>query len=148
MSSSPARNRRGQLWRVIGSEPYNSFLRNRYADIKPVDAGPLYIITCGDKGIIKPHTSPTGVIFRDGSYLRIFEKWSVTEDSPLAYSYHYQIPHGTSIRYEKDPKRAATDHPVHHLHISELGKKIRLPTGEVRCEEILQMIFQQFVMPR
>jgi len=81
----------------MGSEPYNSLLRDRYADIKPMDARTFYTISCG-KGIIKPHTPPTGVIFSDSSFLRIFEKWAVRDNNLLVYSYHYQIPHGISIR--------------------------------------------------
>jgi len=131
----------------MGSEPYNSLLRDRYADIKPMDARTFYTISCG-KGIIKPHTPPTGVIFSDSSFLRIFEKWAVRDNNLLVYSYHYQIPHDISIRYDKDSERVAPDHPEHHLQTSGLGKRIRLPTGEVRCEEVLQLIFEQFVGPK
>jgi hypothetical protein len=132
----------------MSSEPYNSLLKNRYADIKPHDARTFYIISCGEKGIIKPHTPATGVVFIDGSFLTIFEKWAVRDNRLIAYSYRYQIPGDISIRYDKDSDHIAADHPEHHLQTSGLGENIRLPTAEVRCEEVLQLIFEQFVGPK
>jgi hypothetical protein len=72
----------------MSSEPYNSLLKHRYAEIKPVESKTFYTISCGEKGIIKPDTPPTGVVFKDGSFLRIFEKWSAGTNSLLEYSYH------------------------------------------------------------
>ena len=137
-----------ELRRVLHSEAYNRLLKHRLAVIKPVEAKTLYTISCGRKGIIEPDTSPMGAIFIDGSFLRIFEKWTVKDDRLLEYSYHYQVPHGISIRYEKDSESASASHPEHHLQTSSVGDDIRLPTGEVRCEEVLRMIFEQFVTPK
>ena len=148
MSSSPARNRRREIWRVLSSEPYNSMLKNKDPQIKPDDKRRSYTVACGNKGMIWPDTPATGVIFSDGTFLRIFEEWSTRDNSLLAYSYHYQIPYGSSIRYDMDPRVASARHPKHHLQTSEFGKNIRLPTGEVSCEEILEMIFEQFIRPK
>ena len=56
------RRRRQELWRVLSTEPYNGLLKIRYAHIKPVDAKSFYTVSCGDKGIIGPDTTPTGVV--------------------------------------------------------------------------------------
>lgn len=148
MSSSPARTRRREIQRIISSGSYNSLLKYPDPIIKPVDTRRFYTVACGAKGIITADSPPTGVIFSDGTFLRIFEKWSTRDDKLLTYSYHYQIPYGISIRYDKDSENVSESHPEHHLQSSGIGEKIRLPTGEVRCEEVLQMIFEQFVMPK
>ena len=148
MSSSPARDRRRQISRVLSREPYNGLLKNRSPIIKPKDRRAFYAVSCGAKGIIEPDTPPTGAIFNDGSFLRIFEKWSTRDGGLLTYSYHYQIPHGLSIRYDKDPENASPAHPEHHLQTSGVGRDIKLPTGEILCEEVLRMIFEQFVGPK
>lgn len=148
MSSSPARTRRREIQRIISSEPYNSLLKYPDPIIKPDDRRRFYTVACGEKGIIKPDTPPMGVVFSDGTFLRIFEKWSTRDDRLLTYSYHYQIPYGISIRYDKDSENASDSHPEHHLQSSGIGEKIRLPTGEVRCEEVLRMIFEQFLIPK
>jgi len=36
-------------------------------------------------------------------------------------------------------------HPKHHLQTSALGEGVRLPTGEVSCEQVLELIAEQFV---
>jgi hypothetical protein len=147
VSPSPARRRRQELWRVLSAEPYNGLLKNRYAHIKPVDARSFYTISCGDKGIIGPDTPPTGVVFGDGSFLRLYEKWSSRTNTLLEYGYHYQIPHGLSIRYDMDPTAHSPAHPEHHIQTSAIGGDIRLPSGPVTCEAVLTMIFEQFLRP-
>jgi hypothetical protein len=146
MTSDPARARRQELWRVLRYGPYNKLLRGGWAQIKPEYFRHFYMISAG-KGRIGPETEPTGVIFSDGSFLRLFEKWRTRDNALLEYSYHYQVPNGVSVRYEMDSAAATPDHPEYHLHISELGDECRLPTGRVSGEEILQMIFEQFVGP-
>lgn len=147
MSPGPARDRRDQLWSFLSAEPYNGLLKSHYAYIEPLESTTFYTISCGKKGIIKPHSPPTGVVFKDGSFLRIFEKWSSSTGSPLEYTYHYQVPYGLSIRYDMDPARDTPDHPRHHIQASAVGKDIRMPTGEVTCEAVLTMIFEQFLRP-
>lgn len=145
MSPSPARRRRQELWRVLSAKPYNALLKNRYAHIKPEDARSFYTISCGDKGIIRPDTPPTGVVFNDGSFLRLFEKWSSRTNTLLEYGYHYQIPNGIWIRYDMDPTARSPAHPEHHIQTSAIGDDIRLPSGQVGCEAVLTMIFEQFL---
>jgi len=147
VSSSPARNRRREIWSILSSEPYNSLLKDKDPQIKPLDTRKTYTVACGSRGIIKPDTSATGVIFGDGTFLRIFEEWSTRDNSLLMYSYHYQIPNGPSLRYDMDPRAASASHPKYHLQTSEFGDDIRMPTGKVTCEEVLRMIFEQFVGP-
>lgn len=80
--------------------------------------------------------------------MRIFEKWSISENELLEYSYNYQVPYGVSIRYDMDTVNASATHTEHHMQISAIGEGIRLPTGMVRCEQVLQLIFEQFVAPK
>ena len=145
MSSRAAGNRRRQLWRIMSGEPYNGLLKYRHAVIKPLDAKTFYTISCGDVGIVRPDTPPTGVIFNDDSFLTIFERWSADTNSLLAYSYHYQVPHGLSIRYDMDPAASSAAHPKHHIQTSAIGSGIRMPTGQVTCEAVLTMVFEQFL---
>jgi hypothetical protein len=146
MTSDPARNRRKELWRVLSFGPYNKLLRYRTAQIKPESFRNFYMVSAG-KGRIGPESDPTGVIFTDGTFLTLFEKWQTRDGTLLEYSYHYQVPGGVSVRYEMDSARAAPGHPEYHLQTSALGEEYRLPTGRVSGEKILQMIFEQFVGP-
>lgn len=143
-----AKQRQGQLSSFLSAEPYNSLLKPRYVRFTPQAAKTFYTIACGGKGIIKPTTPPSGVIFEDGSFLNSYEKRSVQNDELLEYTHHYQMPDGLWIRYDKDTDNASADHPEHHLQANGIGKDTRLPTGEVSCEEILEMIFEQFVGPK
>lgn len=145
MAKRPSDRRRSQLQSFLSAEPYNSQLKYRHAVIQPVDSKTFFTISCGRKEIIKPHTPPTGVVFKDDSFLRIYEKWSVETGSLLEYNYHYQIPYGLSIRYDMDPAREARHHPRHHIQTSAIGEDIRMPSNEVMCEAVLQMIFEQFL---
>ena len=143
-----AKQRQGRLSSVLASEPYNSLLKDRYVRFTPQTANTFYTIACGDKGIVKPNTTPSGVVFGDGSFLNVYEKRSVQDDTLLEYTHHYQVPDGLSIRFDKDSDNASPSHPEHHLQTSRIGKDIRLPTGEVSCEQILELIFEQFVGPK
>jgi hypothetical protein len=145
VAKRPSDPRRSQLQSLLSAEPYNSKLKYRHAIVRPVDSKTFFTISCGKKGIIKPHTPPTGVVFEDGSFLRIYEKWSVRSNSLLEYNYHYQIPNGLSIRYDMDPSREAPDHPRYHIQTSATGAGIRMPSSEVTCEAVLEMIFEQFL---
>jgi len=117
------------------------------AIIKTVNTRKFYVIWAG-KGKIGPESDPAGVIFKDGSFLRLYEKWRTRDDVLLEYSYHYQIPQGDSVRYELDSENASPSHPEYHVQTSALGDQYRLPTGLIKGEEILQMIFEQFVGPK
>lgn len=147
-ASALMKQRRDELRSFLSSQPYNSFIVGGYVRLLPVVAKTFYTLSSGDKGIVKPDTPPSGVVFKNGSFLTIYEKWSVRDaETPNEYSYRYQVPYGISIRYDKDPERASPAHPEHHLQTSAIGEKIRLPTGEIKCEEVLRMIFEQFLIP-
>jgi Family of unknown function (DUF6516) len=147
MSSSPARTRRAQLWSILGSPAYNTLIHGGMAIITPLDSRRFYTFSSGE-GRIGPESDLTGVDFDDGSFLKLFEKWQIKDGTLLEYSYHYQVPGGVSIRYEMDSARAAPGHPEYHLHTSALGEEYRLPTSRASGEDILRMIFEQFVMPK
>jgi hypothetical protein len=140
------KERRSELWGVMVQEPYNTLLKYRYATIKPTPALTFYTISCGRRRTRPEDTNPSGVIFQDDSYLTVYEKWSVADNRILEYEYHYQRPDGVWIRYDMDPEAASASHPEHHLQGRDLGSDIRLPTGKIKCEEVLQMIFEQFLM--
>lgn len=142
------KQRRHELRSFLRTQPYNSFIKGGYARIQPVVARTFYTLSCGDKGIVKPHTPPSGVVLKDGSWLTIYEKWSVEDNRLLEYTHHYQIPYGLSIRYDMDPMHASPSHPEYHLQTSVIEDDVRLPTGEITSEEVLRMIFEQFVMPQ
>jgi hypothetical protein len=92
---------------------------------------------------VKLGEKPRGIVFRDNSFLVLYEEWSF-EDKLLSYKYHYQRPDGWFVRYDMD-KKEKLGHPKHHFQASPIGEGVRLPTGEVRCEEVLKMIADQFV---
>jgi hypothetical protein len=140
------KERRDQLWGMMAHEPYNSLLRDRYAVIKPNPAHTFYTISCGRRRTRPEDTTPSGVIFQDDSYLTIFEKWSVADNRILEYEFHYQRSDEAWVRYDLDSDAASASHPKHHLQTNYFDD-IRLPTGEIQCEEVLQMIFEQFVGP-
>jgi hypothetical protein len=83
-------------------------------------------------------------MFRDESFLVIYEKWSKEPDELLGYRYHYQRPDGWFVRYDMH-ETELPGHPKHHLQASALGEDVRLPTGPVTCEDVLEMIVEQFV---
>lgn len=143
-----AKERQGELWRMMSYHtPYNSLLKHRTAEIKPDPARTFYTISCGRRRTGSDDTTPSGVVFQDDSYLTIYEKWSASDNSLLEYEYHYQRSNGIWLRYDMDSDAASASHPKHHLQTSWLGKEVRLPTGEVRCEEVLRLIFEQLLGP-
>lgn len=134
-----------QLWQVLGSEPCNSKLRSKAPNIHPTPTGQgEYIIAAGETQIVKPSTPPTGIVFCDESFLVVYEKWSTETDELLGYKYHYQRLDGWFVRYDMQ-ETELRGHPKYHLQARALGEDIRLPTGEISCEEVLEMIVEQFV---
>lgn len=104
----------------------------------------LYAFGTGTPFIVGPRTEPTGLVFENRAFLTVYEKWSKRDDELLAYSYHFQIPGGPSIRYDMD-ERDLPEHPRYHLQSSRIGEEVRLPTGEVTCVQVLEMIYVSFV---
>lgn len=139
------RNRLSELWRILSSQPYQDKLRSKSPDLHPTDAPRgNYIITAGERLIVNPGDHPTGIVFRDRSFLVIYEKGSKEPDELLGHRYHYQRPDGWFVRYDMH-ETVRAGHPKYHLQSSALGGDIRLPTGEVTCENVLEMIIEQFV---
>ncbi|MDP9484900.1 MAG: hypothetical protein M3Q49_03735, partial [Actinomycetota bacterium] len=67
-------------------------------------------------------------------------------DELVGYKYHYMRPEEDFyVRYDMGEEERP-DHPKRHVQASSVGKDFRLPTGEVRCEEVLEMICEQFVV--
>ena len=62
----------------------------------------------------------------------------------LGYRYHYQRADDRFVRYDMH-EIVREGHPKHHLQASALGQDIRLPTGEVSCEQVLDLILMQFI---
>ena len=134
-----------QLWQLLSNEPYQSKLRSKSPDIRPAeDRSGNYIITAGERVIVKAGDPPRGLVFNDKSFLVIYEKWSKDPDELLGYRYHYQRPDDWFVRYDMHETEMA-GHPKHHLQTSALGGGVRLPTGEVSCEQVLELIAEQFV---
>ena len=143
-----AKKRRSELWGKMANKPYNSLLKYGYAVIKPVPAESFYIVSCGEQRTVNPHGLEDAVVFKNDSFLTIYERWSVPSNCIAEYSFHYQLPGGGSIRYEMDSEAASASHPEYHLHVSALGDDYRLPTGQITCESVLEMIFEQFLAPK
>jgi hypothetical protein len=143
-----AEKRRGKLWGMMANDPYNSLLKFRFAVFKPVVAMSFYTVSCGEKRVVEPSGPEEAVVFKDDSFLTIYEKWSVPDNRLTEYTLRYQVPRGISIRYEMDSDADSASHPEYHLHVSALGDDYRLPTGKVKSEEVLRMIFEQFVGPK
>lgn len=112
--------------------------------IRPDEDGRGNSFKTAGKPFVKPADKPRGIVFDDGSFLVLYEKWSTSEDKLLTYKYHYQRPNGWFVRYDMEGEKRE-GHPRYHLQMSVLGENVRLPTGEVHCEDVLEMIVEQFV---
>ena len=145
MSASSYGKRIAEIRNVLYPEPFQKKLRSKDPQIRPGEdgRGNFFVKTAG-LPFVKPGDAPRGIVFRDDSFLVVYEKWSVEEDRLLSYKYHYQRPDGWSVRYDME-ERDQPGHPKHHLQASVLGEGVRLPTGEVKCEQVLEMIAEQFV---
>jgi hypothetical protein len=121
-------------------------LRSGSPGVRPVKTTnpDTFAFGTGEPLMVGPRTEPTGLVFRNMSFLTVYEKWSKSANALLAYSYHYQIPGGPSIRYDMD-ERDLPDHPKHHLQSSQIGEHVRLPTGEITCVQVLEMIYASFL---
>lgn len=139
------RTRITDIWNVLYPQPFQEKLRSKSPEIRPGEdgRGNFFIKTTGIP-FVKPDDAPRGIVFRDDSFLVVYEKWSISEDKLLSYKYHYQRPDGWFVRYDMEEEKR-TDHPKHHIQVSVLAENVRLPTGEVHCEEVLEMIAEQFV---
>jgi len=133
------------LWRILSSGPCQRALRSKSPDPHPTeDRRGNFIITADERLIVKPGDPPSGIVFSDGSFLVVYEKWSKDPDVLLGNRYHYQRADDWFVRYDMH-ETGREGHPKHHLQASALGQDVRLPTGEVSCEQVLDLIVVQFV---
>jgi Family of unknown function (DUF6516) len=128
---------------VLYPQPFQKRLRSKSPTISTGQTGRSVFLKTPGLPFVKPDEMPRGIVFRDDSFLVLYEEWSF-EDELLSYKYHYQRPDGWFVRYDMD-KEEKPGHPKHHLQASPLDEGVRLPTGEVRCEAVLRMIAEQFV---
>lgn len=148
------RTRMASLWQILSSKPVQDRLRSKSPDIQPAPAkGGEYVIAAGEPQFVKADTPPNGIVFDDSSFLVFYERWAKDSDSLLGYSYKYRLPDGLLIRYDMH-EQDLSGHPKHHLQVSVLGEgrttsvlgeHVRLPTGEIACEDVLRMIVEQFL---
>jgi len=101
-------------------------------------------VTTTNWKMVKFGDPPQGVIFRDGSFLTIYEVWS-EEGELLYFSYHYQRPDPVRwrfFRYDRElPDPPPVDKPRHHLHVCS---ELHFATGPVKLEDVLNVIAELF----
>lgn len=107
------------------------------------ESGGNFIIFSGEAGIIDETTEPRGVVFKDRSFLAIYEKWCKDRDQLLAYSYHYQRS-DLFVRYDMDENERSTV-PRFHVHTTGLGGVHGPCGGRVSVEQVLGMITLQIL---
>jgi len=136
---------------VLYPVQYQQKLRSQSPEIRPGEDGKgNFIVRTPGRPYVKRGEKPRGIVFCDDSFFVFYEKWSIKEDQLLSYKYHYQKSGAEywSMRYDME-EWEKPGHPKHHLQISVLDelldKALRLPTGEVRCEEVIEAISQQLV---
>ncbi|HLM77577.1 MAG TPA: DUF6516 family protein [Rubrobacteraceae bacterium] len=134
---------------ILQQEAFQEKLRSKSVEIHPGEDGRgNFVIKTPGLTFVKPDDKPRGIVFRDHSFLVLYEKWSKKDNCILSYKYHYQRTDAENcfLRYDMEEWEQA-DHPKHHLQVSPLSKNIRLPTGEVHCEDVLMAIIaQKFVL--
>jgi len=144
------RNRITAIWEILRLDDFQEKLRSKSPEIRPAEDGRgNYIIKTQGLPFVKRDDKPRGIVFRDHSFLVIYEKWSTKDNRILSYKYHYQRTDANRwfLRYDMMEEWEKADHPKHHLQVSSLGNDIRLPTGEVHCEDVLKaIIVQKFVV--
>ena len=128
---------------VLYSQPVQKKLRSKSPVFQTGETGRSRFFKTPGLPFVKAGEKPRGVVFDDESFLVLYEEWSY-EDELLSYKYQYYRPDDDwSLRYDMGEERP--DHPKHHLQASALGENLRMPTGEVRCEKVIEMICQQIV---
>lgn len=111
-----------------------------------------------------PHSSASGIVFQDGSFLtvkEIFRYGYVDEETDAEpqiarseFSYHYQNPDRQFFfRYDHHPQLGdSATHPRYHLHVgswhpddTKLPSTPRFRVPEVTLEEVLELIIRDFL---
>jgi hypothetical protein len=103
-----------------------------------------FIIKTKGPPFIEFGDAPCGILFRDGSFLTMAERWS--EDSELlSFSYHFQKPDPARwrfFRYDRElPDPPLVDKPRHHLHVCS---ELHCATGPVDLNQVLDVIAELF----
>ena len=107
-------------------------------------ANTVLIYTEGPR-IVRASTPPCGIVFGDGSFLTVFEEWSMPDGELLQYSYHYQQ-RSLFVRFDMDKKERRRV-PKHHTQTSTLANKHLPSGGPVGLDAVLHMVVGQF-LPR
>lgn len=141
-------DRMWQIWSVLLGEECQSRLRGKSPNLHPAgeDEEGNFVIKTEGPPFVKPGDAPRGIVFHDASFLVVYEKWFKETDTLVGYKYQYQRSDGSNFRYDME-ETERRGHPKHHVQATELGEDVRLPTGQVYCEEVLRAIIEQFVDP-
>lgn len=138
--------RMSQIWGILLGEECQDRLRGKSPNLHPAgeDEEGNFVIKTEGPPFVRPEDRPRGIVFHDESFLVVYEKWSKETNSIVGYKYHFQRADGSNFRYDME-ETERRGHPKHHLQATELGEDVRLPTGTVYCEDVLQAIVEQFV---
>ena len=129
---------------VLSSQPVQKKLRSKSPVLETGETGRSRFFKTPGLPFVKAGQKPRGIVFHDESFLVVYEEWSY-EDELLSYKYQYYRPDdGWSLRYDMG-KEERPDHPKQHVQVGALDENLRLPTGEVRCEKVIEMICEQIV---
>ncbi len=104
--------------------------------------GVLVLSTEGPR-VVRPSTPPAGIVFQDGSFLTLFEEWSIPGGELLQYSYHYQQ-RNLSVRFDMD-KTKRKKVPQHHVQTSTLVNKHLPCGGPVDFGEVLDTVVSYLI---
>lgn len=138
--------RTARIRAALAREHVRSKLRDEHPEIPYLHEGNRFVVITEGVGTADETTPPCGVVFKDGSFLTLYERWSKPEDKLLAYSYHYQRKKA-SVRYDMD-ENPRPGVPKCHVQFSGL-KDVHAPSGgQVSIEQVLDMIAEQFLKKR
>jgi hypothetical protein len=124
--------------------------------------GYIYMPSRANYERVNPASSPSGIVFVDGSFLVFKEIFryqyaSETARTPeirrIEYSYHYQRPQSNSFfRYDFHPNIGNMEtHPLFHLHAGgwtdnadDFPPHVRFPVTEISLEEVINLVRASF----
>ncbi len=134
--------------RALAPTHVQAKLRDEHPEIFALSEGRNHVVQTEGVGIVDASSEPRGVVFADGSFLVIREKWSKERDELVAYSYHYQRRQGPHIRFDMDEEERPSI-PKQHVQFSGLtgarSQEVHAPSGgAVTIEQVLDMIVGEF----
>ncbi|MDK1081377.1 MAG: DUF6516 family protein [Anaerolineae bacterium] len=109
-------------------------------------------------GATRHQDEPSGIIFKDGSFLSFIVIMDIVDDEPIMPKYTFRYTNrekGIIFRYDKDPRSAGSNilidnstgnktwHPECHLHFQDRDDP-RYKTHETNFEEIIDFIKTSF----